>query len=212
PKFCMNPKYLLVSMEPSKKPEEKLPKGILNFLNSIDDFILHYCAFYYLCGGNFDYNITDISKGAMPVEIARKLPGRYEDWFNLLKDEIEIYNNPKIIAIGKSEAGMFLKNKDLVEDKNILYHFSNGGVRVHVQNYYNKNLKEKYPLDSAPTMKELSEFTKKILNYNDYFLNEDKILNKMSRELHDQEKMLFLYYKSKFLEIKNNYIISRQDL
>jgi hypothetical protein len=59
----------------------------------------------YLCGPGQTYHVTDISKGAMLVERANlDRVARYERWFDLLKQEIELVAKPhaKMIPIGKA--------------------------------------------------------------------------------------------------------------
>lgn len=48
----------------------RVADGSRNFLNSIEDFILHFCARRYLCNPGERYHITDVSKGGMPVSAA----------------------------------------------------------------------------------------------------------------------------------------------
>ena len=131
---CVKPKnmvdYIFVGMEPSfgwavsvEHGEKKVEKGKKNFgaftssgdatdpldlLNlSIERFLLHQPG--------ETYYLTDVSKGAMPVEMAdidRKQ--RYEEWYPLLLEEINIVGKQgaPIIAIGK-QVKDFLRKNDL---------------------------------------------------------------------------------------------------
>ena len=70
--------YVLICMEPSlgpwaKSPAEaksKIKAGFRNFLSSLEDFVVHFCARRYLCEAEERYHITDLAKGAMLVDHA----------------------------------------------------------------------------------------------------------------------------------------------
>ena len=113
--------YVLICMEPSlgrwaRTPAEakrKLDAGFRNFIGSIDTCILHFCVRRFLCRPGQRYHITDFSKGAMLVAhagIARAR--RYEKWYSLLKDEINLVAAPdaRIIAVGKIVAQQLERN------------------------------------------------------------------------------------------------------
>jgi hypothetical protein len=104
--------YVLICMEPSlgwwarsaDQARARVEAGFRNFLFSIEDFILHYCARRYLCGPGERYYITDFSKGAMLVAragLARVQ--RYDKWYALLQEEIDLVAVPNagIVAVGK---------------------------------------------------------------------------------------------------------------
>jgi hypothetical protein len=73
--YLPNPKpdgpvdYVFICMEPSlggSSPEElkqNVEAGARNFVNSIEEFILHFSARRYLCEAGEQYHITDVSKG-----------------------------------------------------------------------------------------------------------------------------------------------------
>ena len=102
--------YILVAMEPSFGGGPGIPTpgkalNSRNFAGSLEDFILHYCVSEYLCEGERNYYLTDLSKGAMPV--ARASGGlalryeRYKRWYPLLCEEIELVGpNAPIIPWG----------------------------------------------------------------------------------------------------------------
>jgi hypothetical protein len=140
PFFTNAPKWCLVAMEPSlggmtpEKFQSELNRGFLNFLWSEGDFILHYCAFTFLCSQSFDYHITDISKGAMKTAVANsRRSERYDNWLALLKHELRLLNNPRLIAIG-SRADAFLRKKNFVVDRSIMHYSQNNSVRF--RDYY----------------------------------------------------------------------------
>jgi hypothetical protein len=103
--------YVLICMEPSLgrwatsegQARERVEAGFRNFLSSIEDFIVHLCARTYLCGPGQHYHVTDLSKGAMPVEAARAArEQRYAKWYPLLLEEIELVaaRNAGFVAVG----------------------------------------------------------------------------------------------------------------
>ena len=132
---CVKPKnmvdYIFVGMEPSfgwadsvEDGERKVEEGFTNFGASTppDDAkhpldLLKLSMKRFLCQPGETYFLTDVSKGAMPVEMAgidRKQ--RYEEWYPLLLEEIGIVGKPgaPIIAIGK-DVYNFLRQSGLEE-------------------------------------------------------------------------------------------------
>ena len=105
--------YVLICMEPSlgrwarsaEKARSRVDSGFRNFIFSIEDFILHFCARRYLCRGlEQRYHITDLSKGAMLVERARIARAkRYDRWYALLEEELELLSSAEtgFVAVGK---------------------------------------------------------------------------------------------------------------
>lgn len=112
--------YIFICMEPglrrwSHTPDQgrsRVKAGFRNFLSSMGDFILHFCARHYLCRQSERYHITDWSKGAMPVAdagVARSQ--RYDRWYPLLLEEIGLLAAPGagIIAVGRVVAQHLLR-------------------------------------------------------------------------------------------------------
>jgi hypothetical protein len=107
--------YVFICMEPSlghwaRSAEEaraKVASGFRNFLAGIEPMLLHFSARRFLCDNSQRYHITDFSKGAMLVEHAGKdRTDRYEKWYALLQEEIELIAAPgaRVIAVGKAVA------------------------------------------------------------------------------------------------------------
>ena len=109
--------YILVALEPIiatrniENDKEKFRRftelcngGFKNFIWSSNDAVLHFCAYKYLCSESMNYYITDISKGAMTSDDARKeKTQRYKRWRSLLEDEIDLVSEnqqTRIVAIG----------------------------------------------------------------------------------------------------------------
>jgi len=104
--------FILIGMEPSLKRWSKsaqdaqvqIDSGFKDFLFSVEDFIVHFCVRKYLCHEGQTYYLTNVAKGAMPVQRARQnRRERYDRWYTLLKEEIALVGKPnvKIFAIGK---------------------------------------------------------------------------------------------------------------
>jgi len=116
-------KYVFISMEPSltekwadpphrNKAEAAIEGGFRNFgPGRFEDTILHYCVHKYLPANFNEYYITDMSKGAMPPQIADEARRRtWLNWFPLLKKELELVaeEDAQIFAIGRVVEGFLL--------------------------------------------------------------------------------------------------------
>jgi hypothetical protein len=123
--FLPNPKpsgpvdYALICMEPSlgrwaPTPEiasERIKEGFRNFIYSLEDFILHFCASRYLCGEGERYFVTDVSKGAMLVDRAgTERAERYNRWHSLLEEELALllHESGSMIVVGNAVKKHFL--------------------------------------------------------------------------------------------------------
>jgi len=104
--------YVFICMEPSLggwarsagEARAKVEAGFLNFITSMEDFLLHFSIREYLGG---TYHITDLSKGAMPVRragVART--ERYDRWYGLLLEEVDLVEAPGavIFTVGRAVA------------------------------------------------------------------------------------------------------------
>jgi hypothetical protein len=132
--------YVLICMEPSlgrwartaDHARARVEAGFRNFLSSIEDFILHFCARRYLCGSEQLYHITDISKGAMLVNragLARNQ--RYDRWYGLLLEELELCATADagIIAVGNAVA-QYLGQRGFRRPFTRVIHYSGQGTRT----------------------------------------------------------------------------------
>lgn len=126
--------YVLICMEPSlgrwaKTPEiakARIESGVRNFVNSLEDFILHYCVSQYLCSAGERYYITDVSKGAMLVEHAGATRvDRYNRWHRLLEDELALVMRPGagVIVVGNAVAD-HLRRRQFKRDFTSIMHYS----------------------------------------------------------------------------------------
>lgn len=130
--------YVFTCMEPSlggRSPEElqaRMEAGVRNFLNSVEDFILHFCAHRYLCDSGERYHVTDVSKGAMPVSRAgANRRERYDRWYSLLQEEIDLVatSDAHCFAVGKS-VDEFLGERDFQWPFTYLLHYSPQAARA----------------------------------------------------------------------------------
>ena len=109
-KPCARADYVLVAMEPNygsdeiDGEEERLlgfpPKNVDQSLGLFMEAIK-----LYLCPAEETYWLTDLSKGAIPADMADlNREKRYEAWYPLLSEEIELIGKPccPVIAVGRS--------------------------------------------------------------------------------------------------------------
>ena len=137
---CLEPEnqvdYIFVGMEPSfgwaksiAHGEKRVTEGFRNFSpprseeersalytrkDRLPFFILSIEHYLRQPGGK-TYHLTDLSKGAMPGEVAAlDRERRYREWYPLLLEEIGLVGKPgaPVIAIGR-DVEAFLKNRDL---------------------------------------------------------------------------------------------------
>lgn len=130
--------YVFICMEPSlggrsaQELQARIEAGTRNFLNSVEDFILHFCARCYLCNSGERYHVTDVSKGAMPVSRAgANRQGRYDRWYSLLQEEIDLVatSDAHCYAVGKS-VDEFLDERDFQRPFTYLLHYSPQAARA----------------------------------------------------------------------------------
>jgi hypothetical protein len=132
--------YVFVCMEPSlgrwarsaDEARSKVEAGFLNFISSVEDFILHFCIRQYLCEPTQRYHITDLSKGAMLVKragVARAQ--RYDRWYRLLEEELDLVATPeaRIFAVGNAVAH-HLKRRAFPRPFTKVIHYSGLAVRA----------------------------------------------------------------------------------
>jgi len=117
--ICTKPDYCLVTMEPGKAPSGYKAFG---------DWHINYCAYHYLCNGEFKYHVTDLAKGAINTKIADKTrKERYKKWVLLLKKELKLLGNPKAIIVNSIKAEEEIKKHKLKEVK--VFRITNGSLK-----------------------------------------------------------------------------------
>jgi hypothetical protein len=126
--------YLLICMEPSlgwwaesaEDAKAKVKAGFRNFVSSLEDFILHFCARHYLCEAEERYHVTDLAKGAMLVAQAGTARAeRYDRWYAVLQEEIDLVSRPGvgIVAIG-SPVAEHLQRRGFTKSFTRVIHYS----------------------------------------------------------------------------------------
>ena len=212
PEICLNPEFCLIAMEPSvgkrgiEGTRKDVKQGFRNFLYSEEDFILHFCAYSYLCDNAFHYYITDVSKGAMRTLDANNTlrEFRYQRWLPLLKDELSLLGNPKTIAIGHVLERQ-LNNLSFKPDYTIL-HYSWSNSRwikkqyTEIADYFTKtgldNI-EGEPRHFATVLMERIGYTIEM---------RDQRLERRFHRLSNWKKALLVVYRHDFQRIRNGTI------
>ncbi|MDR7549436.1 MAG: hypothetical protein QN131_05770 [Armatimonadota bacterium] len=108
-----------------KGAEDWVGRGFRNFLLSIYDFIMHYSIREFLCKSGETYHVTDISKGAMPVQDAKKdRERRWRAWYPSLLKEIKLLEKAgaKVVAVG-GEVERFLRRMGFSRIDKRICHF-----------------------------------------------------------------------------------------
>jgi hypothetical protein len=199
--ICHNPKYCLIAMEPLDKDlnelKRKIGQGYKNFIEGYEELILHYCAYHYLGKKEcFNYYITDLSKGSMTsADANNSRKERWPRWQNLLKEEMNLLGNPKLIAIGKS-VYEFINNA-------YIQHYSNNSTAARKREYDYINGKFSDLLDSycdEIDKEKFKEFVieKFIKHLNYQRKNEvEQILDK-GKGLTEARRKLFALYRHNF--------------
>lgn len=201
PLITDTPKWCLIAMEPSlggMSPEEfqsQVNRGFLNFLWSEGDFILHYCAFTYLCREAFDYHITDISKGAMNTAVANsQRTERYDNWLIILKHELRLLDNPDLIAIG-SRASDFLRKKNFSLKCSVMHYSQNNSARF--RDFYLQHPNKSVADDVHTKLRDFATGLLNTLNY-DSGLKRSILSRLFTVELSVWKRGLLLSYMDRF--------------
>jgi hypothetical protein len=212
PEICPKPEFCLISMEPGPGKDRKKPE-YRNFIANKRDFILHYCAYHYLGAKGFNYQITDMAKGAIQINDAKKTQAeRYRIWLPLLKNELELLGNPKIIFIGRGLDDLNRRERyfPVPEVRRVLHHAPTAAR--HVKDYFEAipNDRKHEPWGSQKLPENIKEEVKEIAvelmemhNYSDKL--KDKILKEeFSREFTEQDKILLTVYRYDFEDFTNS--------
>jgi hypothetical protein len=203
--------YVFIGMEPSlghwasnqQEAEEKVRQGFTNFAFSIGDFILHYCIRKYLCcTPSSAYYITDLSKGAMLTNEARRDPEqRYKEWFEVLRDELALVEKEttKTVAIGKA-VKHFLESNGL-SDIHVILHYSSQASKYRrkwIQSdekgfrEFKRHVSNKDIIATAKTVTQQAKM--------DWILTSASLRKLESRDLTDSQKTLMFGYKCYFTQ------------
>lgn len=218
PYLCENPKYCIIALEPNLGALTFLKQ--IEFLSSFRNFLLHYCAYHYLCADKYDYHFTDISKSAMESKDANGEGIRnevYKNWFPLLKDELvvlssgKLANQPKIISIGVTVRSYLEKSDiDFEIAHNIMHYGNNNDGRF--KKLFEEQFKSQF-IDFDVLFDNVSEFATSLMHYLDFtpdeiadrFKADYKIFDKSRYTSRQKEQLIYryLYYKTEFEKISN---------
>ncbi|HKJ32896.1 MAG TPA: hypothetical protein VKA34_13760 [Balneolales bacterium] len=197
--------YVFICMEPSfgkwaksnSMAESKIADGFLNFLNSMEDFLLHYCANTYLCNDGEHYHITDISKGAMLVKNANiDRNKRYDKWYPVLREELELVAKPgaRIITVGR-KVSEFLNRKSFEISFTNIIHYS--GQAAKARNDGIKGNEESFnKFKDEVTKEHIISNAEKVLKdsrISDKFYNETMARLKKRKLTTSRKKLIFIY-------------------
>ncbi len=203
-----SPNWCLVSPEPSmgnvtiEQFENSVKNGFRNFLKYEGDLLLHYCAYKFLCDGNFGYHITDISKGAMKVRMAdHEREARYTGWFPILKKELQLLGEPRLIAIG-NDASNALVQADFVDVPRVR-HFATR-LDDWFRGYYLAYRRHSTHDLIKPFLKEWKDFLLLLTRKLPKDCSNISLVQKLQHSVTDSGKGRFLYYRDEFLDMVPN--------
>jgi hypothetical protein len=201
--------YVFIGMEPSlghwartpQQAEEKVRQGFTNFAFSIGDFILHYCIREYLCRSRGStYYITDLSKGAMLTDEAKRDPEqRYEQWFEVLSDELALVEKrtTKTVAVGEA-VKHFLESRGL-SDIYVILHYSPQAAKYRQKwiQWDGKGFREfKGHVSNKDIIATARAVTRQAKM--DWILTSPSLRKLETQDLTDSQKMLMFSYKCYF--------------
>ena len=200
PEICPQPEFCLIGMEPGPGNDRNEPE-YRNFIAKKGDFILNYCAYHYLGAKGFNYQITDMAKGGILIDDARKTQSeRYRIWLPLLKEELELLGNPKKIFIGKRLYNDNMRERYFpVSEVKVVLHHSNSNKK-HVNDYFetiSNDRKYELPKNIKEEVKEIAVKLMEMHKYSEKL--KDKIFKKeFSGEFTDHDKRLLTVYRYDF--------------
>lgn len=205
--ICSKPKYILLAREPSLP--QKGAETVCFF-----PLHLHYCVWKWLCGGNFNYYITDLAKGAMLVDVARKTENeRYPVWLPLFEEELNLLKPEKIIFITHSNATQgLLQNLEKLGKSlkkpctlNSLIHYSNRNPQISKEYNHFKIEKMGYLPAREAFEAELRNFAKVLkehLNQDRCNVADDYYETLINASLHATQRKVFAVYRYCFEQLK----------
>ena len=124
--------FVFVAMEPSAaRDADGTPNVARNFFASVDDFILHFCVRNYSCEDGQTYFITDVAKGAILTEQAKKTASkRWPAWYRLLEQELGLVSKSgaPVIAVGRGVEAFLCKHNTPCLKGSVLHYSKNASV------------------------------------------------------------------------------------
>lgn len=199
PEICPNPKYILIGMEPGPGINHDEPE-YRNFTANKRDFIIHYSAYNYLGEKGFNYQMTDMAKGGIEIDDAKRTQvERYRIWKPYLEKELILLGNPKAIFIGKGLYDANIKEAYLkVSNGSYICHVApsaNGSVSAYynsirdIKNYDPPNNINEKVRELAVELMEKHNYSKNLQNY---------ILKEFKRDFADIDLKRLAVYRYDF--------------
>jgi hypothetical protein len=194
--------FVLVAMEPSTGVKAKAGtiSSPRNFSWSVDDFIMHFCVQNYLCGDGQTYHVTDLAKGAMPTQQAKKTAKkRWPSWYKLLKKELELVTNPDapVIAIGR-QVKTFLENQKMAESpvRSIPHYSRQARVARTVAPELWPEQHRKF--SKSVGIDDVKNVARKVMSGKVFDESREGIVNNLGHDLAESDKELVFTYKCLF--------------
>ena len=204
--------YVFICMDPSnqwfrtvEQAKLRIDAGFRNFVSGIGPLILHFCIRSYLCKPTQRYHITDMAKGAMPIEDAdRERTQRWDRWYPWLKEEIKLVakSDAAIVAVGK-EVFQYLEPLVFQRPYRIMHYSDRAAFwrRQAIEGYkddfeaFKDSVSVKDMIDTAEAVLRDSNISRK--EYENY-------LSRLSKkhQLSTSRQHLIFIYKKKFEELK----------
>ena len=196
--------FVLVGMEPSSNASPANGGFPRNFAYSMGDYILHWSARRHLCDTGQTYHITDLAKGGMPTEQAKKTwKKRWPKWYPLLEDELKLVAKPgaPVIAIG-SRVENFLNARQTPGYAGSILHYSSN-TRV-AWGIAPKLMPAKYREFAASVSKaDIEIIVQELMQCKAFDGYRDGVLEKLAKApLSDSYKMLMFTYKELFAVLR----------
>ncbi|MGA9116118.1 MAG: hypothetical protein WB626_05030 [Bacteroidota bacterium] len=206
PVFSESPRICVVAMEPAVRqsqvdglPHDKKKQSFMNFLATVQDFILHYCL-YLRCGKSFEYYITDISKGAMTLRDARKKRDeRYKGWIPLLRRELSAFGNPPLVSFGSRPLSILRQEYGSEHVEYLMHHSLNNAWRF--RRVYGGHPHRPRPPHLGRAIRDFSYDLLQMLPYSQQ-LRESVFSLKFDDVLKPWHQGMFFYYADRLEEFK----------
>lgn len=211
PLLFNKPQYCFVALEPNYGAINS-PKCLDNyhFIHSTRTLLIHYIG-YKLCNNKFEYHITDICKTPMDKKLRDLIRNElysYKDkgkgvfsWYELLKKEVELLGNPKIIAIGTTVEKYLQNIVDFPIHKTIIHYGTQ--TSKYINKHYDENKLDLTIINKNTLKQELLNFSKDLFKHLNISENEAKnyLENIFEKDFSDFFIKKYLVYKD-ILEIK----------
>ena len=168
--------------------------------------MLHFCIRRNLCRVSERYHITDLSKGAMLVsEARRERTSRYNEWYPLLQDEIDLCttSSGRLIAVGK-EVFNYLEPRLSPRPITQIIHYSGQAAAARARGIVGRE-------DSFQAFKDSVSLEDVIATARDVFnsagtppeLRDEFLSRLMNSRLTDSRRRLIFNYKLAFESMKS---------